>query len=96
MIKNEIIKITIIVLILFLTQGCQKQKICRYADMIYNKKSKQCECIQAYSPEEIPALSSTEYNSCGSIVRNFFTSALTMPTIPTIHMLEIPSNSVVT
>ena len=72
MIKNEIIKITIIVLILFLTQGCQKQKICRYADMIYNKKSKQCECIQAYSPEEIPALSSTEYNSCGSIVRNFF------------------------
>lgn len=67
---GKLILLSLVAIVLFLT-SCNKNRDCRYDNMTYSKQSKQCECVQAYSPKEIPALSSTEYNSCESVVRNF-------------------------
>lgn len=58
-------------LIVFLLQGCNKTKDCQYENMTYSIQNKKCECIQKYSADEIPNLSASGYNTCGSIVKNY-------------------------
>ena len=71
--KNTTTKAMVIILavLCLISVSCNKKHDCQYDNMTYNKNDKQCECIQPYAPNEIPALSNSEYNTCEAVVRNF-------------------------
>lgn len=57
------------ILLLITFFGCAKQKECRYGKT-YNPATKDCECTN-YTLEDIPELSTNEYNSIGVVNKNF-------------------------
>ena len=65
--NKEIMRMMVVVSILFVLYGCNKQKECRYENMTYSTETKKCECVQSTISVLPSSLSETDYNSCEKV-----------------------------
>lgn len=60
-------RVVVVVSMLIVSNGCNKQKECHYDNMTYDTKTKKCECMQPSVSISTSSLSETYYNSCEKV-----------------------------